>query len=625
VLSRRDLLKGSAATVVGGLTLTGLGSPAGAAAGQAGQTGQAEHAEQAEQADMATVAAGMPRRRGPGQLYWSTYGYNNWYNAAMPEDVWKDNVDWVAETFAPYGYRMVCTDGWCDKTAVVTEHGYIRSFQDDWTHDWAWWARYVQSKGLDLGVYYNPLWATRSAVADPSVTVVGRPDIKVADIVNTGDFQTPGSDLCWVDVTRDGAEEYVKGYVTYFREIGATFLRIDFLAWYELGFDQSEGYVGVAHGREAYVQALAWMREAAGPMQLSLVMPNLFDHGSAERQYGDLIRIDNDASYGTWIILSQIRQSWQPIWSQWENPFAGFTGFSDVSGPGQVILDGDPVAISSYGNDGERETAVSLFTMAGAALAITDRVDTIGDNARFFQNPEVLAVHQAGLVGKPVYRTTVPFSLDPTSRDTERWIGQLPDGAWVVGLFNRSDDPATKAIDFASELGLTSPAPARDLWAHQDLGTMASWSVDLAPHACSLVKITPGGPATYQSEVGAWFGSARFENAVGGYTGLGYVTGLDTPGAGLTVLMSAGAGRHRLACRVANATGGSSSLTVTTADYDSGRLIGTTSLDVPSTPTWSDWQTREIEVQLGPGPTMVTLARSSSDRGGVHVDRLTLA
>jgi len=50
-----------------------------------------------------------------------------------------------------------------------------------------------------------------------------------------------------------------------------------------------------------------------------------------ERQYGDLIRIDNDASFGTWLLLSGLRETWQPIWSQWQNPFQGFTGFSDVS------------------------------------------------------------------------------------------------------------------------------------------------------------------------------------------------------------------------------------------------------------------------------------------------------
>ncbi len=612
MLTRRELLKGGGAAAVSSLALSTLGpgtAPASATA------------------ELLANTSAVPRRRGPGPLYWSTYGYNNQYNAAMPEEVWKAHVDWVADTFLPYGYRMVCTDGWLDKTTVVTPHGYITSFQDDWVHDWAWWAEYVASRGLELGVYYNPLWTTRSTVADPSITVVGRPDIKVADIVNPGDYQSPGSDLWWVDVTRDGAEEYVKGYVAYFRDLGVTFLRIDFLAWYELGWDQSEGTMCPAHGRENYVKSLSWMREAAGPMQLSLVMPNLLNHGEAERRYGDLIRIDNDASFGTWYILSDGPQNWQPIWSQWNNPFLGFTGFSDLAGPGQVILDGDPVAISSFANDGERESAISLFTMAGAALAIADRVDTIGPNARFFQNHEVLALHHAGLVGKPLYNSTHAFSYDATSRDPERWTGQLPDGTWVVGLFNRDKGPAptTKAVDFAADLGLSGPAAVRDVWAHQDHGTMTRWSVDLAPHACSLVTVTPSGPASFQADVGAWTGSARFDNTVTGHTGRGYVTGLDNPGSGVTVVIAAPkAGRHTLRCRVANATGGASTLTVTTTEATTGNHLGSASLRVASTDHWAAWQTIPVTVDLTDGDTMVTLSHEPADVGSVNVDWVSL-
>ena len=75
--------------------------------------------------------------------------------------MWKTNVDWVAATFRDYGYKMVCTDGWIDNTQKITPHGYIVSQADDWEHDWAWWAKYLKGKGLELGVYYNPLWATR--------------------------------------------------------------------------------------------------------------------------------------------------------------------------------------------------------------------------------------------------------------------------------------------------------------------------------------------------------------------------------------------------------------------------------------------------------------------------------
>ncbi len=408
--------------------------------------------------------------------------------------MWQANIDWVAEELAPHGYTMVCTDGWIDGDQDVTSHGYIKSLSDDWEHDWAWWADYLDKRGMQLGVYYNPLWATKSAVTDRSVKVVGRPDVAVADIVNTGDFFDGGGQLQWVDASRDGAEEYVRGYVEYFRDLGAVFLRIDFLGWYEIGYDQNEGTIGTGHGRESYVRALQWMREGAGPdMQLSLVMPNLFDHAAAERLYGDLVRIDNDATFGQWYHLSGGRQTWQPIWSQWNNPFLGFTGFSDVSGHGQLVLDGDPLLMSTFTTDTERRTAVNLFTMAGAPIAVGDQYDTIGGNADLYTNPEVLSVRRAGLVGKPLSSNPHAYDYDQTSRDPERWIGQLPDGSWVVGLFNRTDGPgpSKRTIDFAAAMGLTGPAKVRDLWAHQDLGAFSTWGVTLAPHASALVTVTP--------------------------------------------------------------------------------------------------------------------------------------
>ena len=534
----------------------------------------------------------------------------------------------MADTFRDYGYKMVCTDGWIDDTQRITSHGYILSQADDWEHDWAWWADYLKSKGLQLGIYYNPLWATRSAVTNPSVTVVGRPDIKVADIVNPGDYFDGGGLLQWVDTTRDGAEEYVKGYVAHFHQLGAVFLRIDFLAWYETGFDQSEGTVGVAHGRDSYLQALEWMWEAAGDMQLSLVMPNLFDHGSGERQFGDLVRIDNDVSYGLWYDLSQGRQTWQPEWSQWNNPFLGFTGFADISGRGQMILDGDPLIISSFANDGERQSAINLFTMAGAPIAITDQVDTIADNAHIYQNREVLALREAGLVGKPVFNNCHGFEYDPSSRDPERWIGQLPDGSWVVALFNREDGPAsrTKSINFANVLGTNGPAAVRDLWAHKDLGSMTSYQVNLAPHASVLLSVIPSGPARFQAEVGAWAGSARFENTFRGHKGMGYVTGLDSQGSSAAVAISAPrAGSQRIECRVANSTGSPSTLTVRALDPTTGKVHGTALLHVPSTSAWTSWQTVPVTLTMAAGTNLVVCSVETAHQGGVNLDYLTLA
>ncbi len=619
VPTRRDVLKGGGGAVLAGLAGSTAAGPAGAATpGRAG--GSAATWGQPPRGNTSF------RPGGAGPLYWSTYGYEFFNNTLIPEDVWKTNVDWVASTFRDYGYKMVCTDGWIDNTQQITPHGYIVSQADDWVHDWAWWARYLKARGLQLGVYYNPLWATRSAVTNPSVTVVGRPDVKVADIVNPGDYFDGGGLLQWVDTTRDGAEEYVKGYVEYFRRLGVVFLRIDFLAWYEVGFDQSEGTVGVAHGRDSYLQALEWMREGAGDMQLSLVMPNLFDHGSGERQFGDLVRIDNDVSYGAWYDLSEGRQTWQPEWSQWNNPFLGFTGFADISGRGQMILDGDPLVMQTFASDSERQSAINLFTLAGAPIAITDHIDTIGDNAHIFQNPEALALRNQGLVGKPVFNNSHAFEYDTSSRDPERWIGQLPDGSWAVALFNREDSAQTRSVDFAAVLGVTAPAAVRDLWAHEDLGSMTGYQVALAPHASVLLWVVPSGRARFQAEVGAWAGSARFENTFGGYQGMGYVTGLDTEGSSVAVAMSVpGAGSQRLLCHVANSTGSPSDLTVGALDPVTGDVHGTAVLSVPSTTAWTTWQTVALTLTMASGTNLVVCAVGNSGQGGVNLDYLTLA
>ena len=621
--TRRDVLKGGGGAVLAGLAGSSIGADASGAAAAPGDAGTPTPS--AGPTPSTTVVF---RPGGAGPLYWSTYGYEFTKNTLMPEDVWKANVDWVAATFRDYGYKMVCTDGWIDHTQRITPNGYILSQADDWVHDWAWWATYLKAKGLELGVYYNPLWATRSAVTNPSVTVIGRPDVKVADIVNPDDYFDGGGLLQWVDTTRDGAEEYVKGYVSYFRQLGAVFLRIDFLAWYEVGFDQSAGTVGVAHGRDSYLQALEWMREAAGDMQLSLVMPNLFDHGSGERQFGDLVRIDNDASFGGWFHLSNSRQTWQPEWSQWDNPFLGFAGFADISGRGQMILDGDPLIMETFVNDRERQSAINLFTMAGAPIAISDRVDTIGKNAHIFQNPEVLSLREAGLVGKPVFNNSHGFEYDPSSRDPERWIAQLPDGSWAVALFNRKDGPGsrTKSINFAAVLGFTGPAAVRDLWAHKDLGSMTSYRVSLAPHASVLLSVAPQGPVQFQAEVGAWAGSARFENTFAGHRGMGYVTGLDTQGSSVAVAISApSAGSRRLMCRVANASGTPSTLTVSALDPATGNVHGTATLEVPSTSAWTSWQTVPVMLTMEAGTNLVVCSVATPDQGPVNLDYLAPA
>jgi Carbohydrate binding module (family 6) len=155
---------------------------------------------------------------------------------------------------------------------------------------------------------------------------------------------------------------------------------------------------------------------------------------------------------------------------------------------------------------------------------------------------------------------------------------------------------------------------------------MIQYEATLEPHASVLMLVAPQGPAHFQADVGAWAGSARFENTFGGHEGMGYVTGLETEGSSVAVAVSVrGAGKHRLLCRVANSTGRPSSLTVRALDPATGKVHGTATLHVPSTPAWTSWRTVPVTLTMADRTNLVVCSVEASDRGAVNLDYLALA
>ncbi len=216
-------------------------------------------------------------------------------------------------------------------------------------------------------------------------------------------------------------------------------------------------------------------------------MPHCYNHAKTELKYGDMIRIDDDCFDGDWDFVSNRRRGQQKDhWPQFGNAFDGFIGFADVGARGQMILDGDFMRMNKLANDNERRFLFSLMIMGGSALAIADQYDTIGDHAWVYQNPEMNELNSLGFAAKPL-------SYDfRDAANSSRWIGQLPNGDWVVGLFNRESTPQTRSIDFRRELGIEDgqAVNVRDLWERKDLGGMSgTYTVELRPHECKVIRI----------------------------------------------------------------------------------------------------------------------------------------
>ena len=546
-----------------------------------------------------TVDTTFNRNKGSGPRYWIAYEYCWVNNKAIPENLWKKNIDWVADNFKSYGYDMISNDGWIENAQTVNNNGYITRYNDEWVHGFAYWNDYIKRKGMKVGIYYNPMWLTKAAF-NQNLVVKGT-TYRTKDIVGDASFN---SELYWVDVAKPGAKEWIQGYVNYFVDLGATYLRIDFLENYEKNY-----------GTAKYAQALQWIKEAAGErILLSLVMPNCYNHGQTELRFGDMIRIDDDCFNGGWDFVSdRKRGTWQQHWPQYGNAFDGFVSFADIGGRGQMILDGDFMRLNTLANDTERKFKVSLFVMAGSPITIADQYNTIGNSAWVYQNKELLALNDLGFVGKPLsYDTRDGYN-------SSRWIGQLPDGDWVVGLFNREISTRKFSINFAKELGMPAGVSVnvRDLWSHADITINDdSYSVELAAHDCRILRIKNSNQPKYEAEVASMIGGAKKNTNHQNFSGAGFVDNFETPGAKVLYAVEVGAdGKYTLKAAYANASG-----TGTTASIYINDKKVPGQLKMPNLINWDTWCIADKVISLKAGVNYIAVQYDPGDNGMFNLD-----
>lgn len=445
--------------------------------------------------DCSTYIPVYPDHNHKAPLYWSPYEYNFLTNHYIPEDEWKKNIDWVAENLRSYGYTMVSTDGWMDESNAYGKDGYLDRHSLNWEHDYGWWADYLESLGMSLGVYCNPLWVPSGAAA-AGIKVKGT-DIPIENLIDRNEENGGYHSYLWVQLDRPGAEEWVRGYVDHFGEMGVKFLRVDFLSWYEDGYDIGFGTVGPDRPDWMYPTALRWMREECDRygMILSLVMPHLYDDAAIEKNYGHMIRIDNDTAEGGWYHFSEVERGvHRKGWSQYSNAFDGFIYFSRVSGRGKVMLDGDFIRLNTMASDDECKSIISLNVMAGGPVAVSDQYNTIGNRLKYYQNREILELVQDGFVGKPV-SDNPPANYTDYIADKDRsqiWTGEMSNGDMIVAIFHRpwaGNSPKTYKIKL-SDYGIDGNCTIRDLWENRDIPHSENFEVTIPANGCVVYRIS---------------------------------------------------------------------------------------------------------------------------------------
>lgn len=422
-------------------------------------------------------------------LYWSVYEYcyeqSQQGVAEADMDIsaeeWDRIIDWVASDLKPYGYDMICTDGFIpmlakDETGYMTHYGSM-ALKD--------LVAKCKAKGLKVGVYDNPLW-----IHGPRETKIEGTDYDFSSLYYNGStsVQNPNAEdrwFHWAVAENPGTREFIDGFFKHYKELGIDYIRMDFLSWYEDGKDRNMGVVGRGYGRESYARALSYIAESAKKYGIftSLVMPHLYNDAEVEAKYGNMVRIVCDTSGGGWWHCSaQDKGKSYTTWPNCMNMFDGFTYWSHIAGRDKVILDGDFIRLNKFDTDAERETVVSLQLMAGGPVTVADQHNTIGDNLKFYTNSELLELNTDKFVGKPL-------SDKLNDKNNEVWFGQMSNGDYIVGLFNRDDNSRAYSLNL-STLGIEGEWKMRDLWRHADEGIVTAISATVPAHGCKIVRLS---------------------------------------------------------------------------------------------------------------------------------------
>lgn len=420
-------------------------------------------------------------------LYWSIYEYCikldkagvKGHDMDFTEAQWDEIINWVATDLKPYGYDMLCTDGFIpmlakDNTGYMSHYGSM-SLKD--------LVAKCKAKGLRLGVYDNPLWVHGSLDTKIEGTDRTFGQLLYDGKVKVNHPEVTDEGFWWVMTEKEGAQEYIDGFFRHYKEMGVDFIRMDFLSWYEDGNDRYLGAKGRGYGREMYARALAYIAQSAKKYGIftSLVMPHMFNDAELEARYGNMVRIVSDTDDGGWWHTSTHHKGESyGTWPNCMNQFDGFNYWSHITGRNKVILDGDFLRLNRYDTDAERQTAVSLQLMAGGPVAVSDQPSSIGNNTQFYTNSEMLELRKDGFVGKPL--------SDKLGQLQEIWYGKMSDGSFIVALFNRSDEATSMTIDF-SQLEISGQKNVRDLWTHTDEGNATSISTNIPAHGCKVVRL----------------------------------------------------------------------------------------------------------------------------------------
>ena len=187
-----------------------------------------------------------------------------------------------------------------------------------------------------------------------------------------------------------------------------------------------------------------------------------------------------------------------------------------------------------------------------------------------------------------------------------------------------------------NDLGIHGEAFARDLWQHKDLGLVAKeLSANVPPHGVVMVKLTafehPGpfaalpqledGVVIETEDDGQYFGGGKVSQDAKGFTGSGYVVGVNHEWRGLELILVtpvAKKGRYHLEIRYSNPNGKALTFHLSVRNAFGSEIV------FPPTKQADDWQILPLDISMADGMNQITISSPDSKANELAIDHVKI-
>ena len=404
-------------------------------------------------------------------------GWNSWdcYGAAVNEEQVRANAEYMARNLKEYGWEYIVVDiqwyepnsknHWYNENAalVMDEYGRLMPAVNRFPSaaDNAGFkplSDYVHSLGLKFGIHILrgiPRQAVRknTPIKDSAHTA--------AEIADLGSICAWNTDMCGIDMSREGAQEYYNSLFELYAAWGVDFVKVD---------DIARPY------HKAEIEAVNKAIKSCGRDIVLSISPGAAPVAEAEhlRSNANMWRMTDDF-WDNWDLLKKMFdycRDWFPYVTEGHWPDCDMIPFGKVR-----LCDADAKHDTNFTRD-EQMTLMTLWAMFRSPLMFGGDM-TYNDEftLSLMQNKELIHIDQFSSAGREVYR----------KGDEIVWAANSDDG-YYAACFNVGDDVLDTEFDPAF-IGIADPVSAYEIWTGEAQSEVSKILSQIRPHGVKLYKV----------------------------------------------------------------------------------------------------------------------------------------